>query len=129
MKAGNLGMIALVGLGVWLLRRKGKEKEYPMDIQQAYDVYVTNGGALSIDDWLTAGMPEKWEIEALPKPVLEALPQLGTPEAPVMPVWSTAQIFVENSGPAWVLTQAEWEAAGYTGDRFKGTYSQWKDAF
>jgi len=32
-------------------------------------------------------------------------------------------------GPAWVLTQDEWYAAGFTGSRYDGNYYQWKYAF
>lgn len=36
---------------------------------------------------------------------------------------------VGQYGPAWVLTQDEWYAAGFTGSRYDGIYSQWKYAF
>lgn len=49
------------------------------------------------------------------------------PEDPEDPM--TVEGLIGLYGPAWVLTQSEWYAAGFTGSRYDGSYAQWKYAF
>ena len=56
--------------------------------------------------------------------MIAVVPEIPTPVAPL-----AAPSLVDTFGPAWVLEQSEWLAAGYTGNRYAGTYAQWKYAF
>ena len=57
-------------------------------------------------------------------------PPPGIPPEPEIPPPPLAVPYVINTyGPAWVLEHSEWLAAGFTGNRYEGTYDQWKYAF
>ncbi len=113
----------------WMLKTApGGEGGYTLSLITPQKWEVADTGMLQSPEGKT-GTPADFEI---PEPqamqqLRQARSKAGGQEE-IDPGDLTAGL-VNTYGPAWVLTNEEWAAAGHTGDRYEGTFEQWKDAF